>query len=179
MVGIFNTIKDAGKSAWYNVRCLAEHAWDTDNVLDPDSSCQADVPHLLYFARDRKPPKDQSVEAHGVFEMSCPKPHIPNTGPHRSMIWITSYKGESYVMAVEEAKGIYKQNVFIGSFSPLWQGHLPNLPKEYIDGIVSAAVYAMTGIELGLQYHDFDVRVMDPNELLREGCRPSKWMQDW
>lgn len=167
------------RSAWYNVRCFVEYQLDEDNVLDPESSCQADVPHLLHFAGAGKSKKDQNVEASGVFEMSCPKPHLLNTGPHRAMIWVHFYKGESYVMAVEEARGIHKQNVFVGSFSPLWQAHLPNLPREYVDGIINSAVYAMKGINLNPQYHDFDITAVDPYEIIRQGCRPSPRMQPW
>lgn len=173
----WDTVKDTGSSVWYNTRCFAEYQWDVDNVLNPESSCQADVPHLLYFAGDRQSPKDR--EADGVFEMSCPKPRFLNTGPHRTMIWISSYRGESYVMAIEEARGIRNQNLFIGSFSPSWQEHLPYLPREYIVGIVSAAVYAMGGIKLNPQYHDFDITVVDPHELEREGCRPSPKIYNW
>jgi hypothetical protein len=162
---------------------------DYEDVIDP-GICQADLPHLLDFAfRDKRMSvaertlEDGSTELTPRFKLSpekdgvefirlCPRPYFFNTGSHRAVLGVR-YEGERYVMALEEAEGTFKENLFIGAYSEEGRRRVEGSYSYAVD-IVKAALRMAAGVELFSPVHDFDVFLYDdPAKLADEGCTPS------
>lgn len=116
------------------------------------------------------PSFDPAVE----FILVCPEPNVLSTGAHRAMMGYR-YEGERYVFAMEEGAGFHDEPVYISAFTDEGKSRIED--RSYVEGMLSAAVYAVSGVELHSEVHNFNVIVSDdPATLLSEGCTPSPLM---
>lgn len=103
--------------------------------------------------------------------MLCPRPHFFNSGSHRIMMMLW-YKGERYVIAVEE-----KANLFAQGLTPGAKIKLEENPQYSVE-ILGAAMKEIIGTELHRKH--FDIRIYDgTQDLLKEGCTPSPFMHEY